>query len=125
GYLLGWPAARAAVAAFQPHLVHAHYATSYGLLGALVNHHPYVIPSWGSDVTAGQARSPLWRRLLRFSYGRADAACATSRFLAEATRPFVRPGAEIAVTPFGVDLASFPYRRRPPRETVTIGAARF
>jgi glycosyltransferase involved in cell wall biosynthesis len=125
GYLLGWPRARAAVRAFRPDLVHAHYATSYGLLGALVDRHPYVISSWGSDVTAGQAGSPLWRRLLRFAYRRADAACATSRFLAEATRPFVRPGAEIVVTPFGVDLERFPFRPPPRREVVTIGAARF
>jgi L-malate glycosyltransferase len=125
GYLLGWPRAAAAARAFRPDLVHAHYATSYGLIGALVDRHPYVISSWGSDVTAGQARSPLWRALLRFAYARADAACATSRFLAEATRPFLRPGLDVTVTPFGVDLARFPFRRAPRRETVTIGAARF
>jgi glycosyltransferase involved in cell wall biosynthesis len=125
GYLLGWPRARAAVRAFRADIVHAHYATSYGLIGALVDHHPYVISSWGSDVTAGQARSPLWRLLLRFAYRRADAACATSRFLAEATRPFVRPGAEITVTPFGVDLERFRFQPAARRETVTIGAARF
>jgi len=122
GYLLGWPAARAAVRRFRPDILHAHYATSYGLLGSLLGWHTYVISSWGSDVTA---TSRLSRPLLHFAYRRSDAACATSRFLAEATRPYVRPGQEITITPFGVDLARFPFRAPPARDIVTIGAARF
>ena len=38
------------VKSFKPDIVHAHYATSYGLLGSFLNHHPYVISVWGSDV---------------------------------------------------------------------------
>lgn len=34
----------------NPDIVHAHYATSYGFLGALSNFHPYVLSVWGSDV---------------------------------------------------------------------------
>ena len=67
----------------------------------------------------------LWRPLLRFAYGRADAAAATSRFLAEATRPFLPPGRPITITPFGVDLDRFPFRPAPARERVAVGAARF
>ena len=35
---------------FAPDILHAHYASSYGLLGALTDFHPYVISAWGSDV---------------------------------------------------------------------------
>ena len=35
---------------FQPGILHAHYARSYGLLGALTSFHPYFISAWGSDV---------------------------------------------------------------------------
>jgi hypothetical protein len=35
---------------FDPDLMHAHYATSYGLLAALSGFKPYLISVWGSDV---------------------------------------------------------------------------
>ena len=34
----------------NPDLLHAHYAGTYGLLGALTNFHPFVVTAWGSDV---------------------------------------------------------------------------
>ncbi len=33
---------------FAPDLVHAHYATSYGLIGGLLNKHPFLISVSGS-----------------------------------------------------------------------------
>nr|MBA3900456.1 glycosyltransferase family 4 protein [Bacteroidota bacterium] len=35
---------------FSPDVLHAHYASSYGMLGALSNFHPFVVSVWGSDV---------------------------------------------------------------------------
>jgi glycosyltransferase involved in cell wall biosynthesis len=107
GYPLGWPRAWAAVLAFRPQILHAHYATSYGLIGAMLGWRPYVVSVWGSDVTGRRARTPLGGALLRFVFGRADAVCATSRFLADVTRQFVRPTTGITITPFGVDTARF------------------
>ena len=34
----------------KPDIVHAHYATSYGLVAALAGFHPLIISVWGSDV---------------------------------------------------------------------------
>jgi glycosyltransferase involved in cell wall biosynthesis len=124
GYLLGVPLTRAAVRRFRPDVLHAHFATSYGLLGALTGWHPLVISSWGSDVVGARRRGRLWSSLLRFAFARADAVCATSRFLAEATRPFVPPGRAITITPFGVDPERFRPRPRPAGRSFTIGTAR-
>ena len=124
GYLLGVPRARAAVRAFRPQVLHAHYATSYGLLGALAGWHPLVVSSWGTDVTGRHARTWPGRALLRFVFGRADAVCATSRFLAGATTPFVSAGREIEITPFGIDPDRFRPAPRPPGRPLTIGTAR-
>lgn len=99
------PKVRRLVAALRPDLLHAHYATSYGLLGALAGRHPLVISAWGTDVFDDS--SPLVRQLLRFNFGRADAVCATSEALATQTRKYVPRGQEIHVTPFGVDLGHF------------------
>ncbi|MCK7522826.1 MAG: hypothetical protein MZV64_36675 [Ignavibacteriales bacterium] len=35
---------------FKPNAFYAHYASSYGLIGALSGFHPYIISMWGSDV---------------------------------------------------------------------------
>jgi glycosyltransferase involved in cell wall biosynthesis len=126
GYLLGLPRARQAVQRFDPDLLHAHFATSYGLIGALLGRRPYVVSAWGSDVADWRAGTPPVRALLRFVFARADRVCATSRFLAEATRPFVPPDAEIAITPFGVDTARFHPRASAPADgPIVIGSARW
>src|SRR4051812_21136054 len=35
---------------FVPDILHAHYASSYGLVGALSRFHPFVLSVWGADV---------------------------------------------------------------------------
>lgn len=124
GYLLGVPAVRRLVRALRPDVLHAHYLTSYGLLGALSGFHPFVASAWGSDVTAGAERAPLLRAAVRLTLARADAICATSQALAALTRPYAPRGAPIHVTPFGVDCRRF----RPPAERPTgppcIGSVR-
>jgi glycosyltransferase involved in cell wall biosynthesis len=112
GYLLGAPVVRLLVRALRPTLLHAHYLTSYGLLGALSGFHPFVASAWGTDVSVGAVRSPILRAAVRLALRRADALCATSQALAALTRPHAPPGAPIHITPFGVDCRIF----RPPAE---------
>lgn len=124
---LGYPtvvfALRALLRSLEPALVHAHYATSYGLLGALAGARPLIVSMWGSDVYEWPTKGPLHRAMLRFNLTRATVLCATSRGLADAARPYAPPGRSIEVTPFGVDLSRFapgPERSGP----VVIGTAR-
>ncbi len=49
---------------FKPDLVHAHYASSYGLIGRIIDFHPYFISVWGSDVFEFPKRSFLSKRVL-------------------------------------------------------------
>ena len=49
-YLKLLPQIKRKIETFQPDIVHAHYASSYGLLGALTKFHPLIISVWGSDV---------------------------------------------------------------------------
>src|SRR3954468_12821375 len=48
GYFLAALVARRVVRALAPDLVHAHYASSYGLWGALADYHPLILSVWGS-----------------------------------------------------------------------------
>jgi L-malate glycosyltransferase len=90
---------------FSPDIVHAHYASSYGFLGALSNFQPYVISVWGSDVLSFPYNSFIHRKILKFSLNHSSIVLATSEFLANQTKKFTQK--EIHVTPFGVDVHKF------------------
>lgn len=93
------------IAQFKPDIVHAHYATSYGLIGALSGFHPFVLSVWGSDVFSFPTRSPLHRFLFRYNLRRADRILSTSHVMARETAKYTAN--PVAVTPFGIDLAVF------------------
>ena len=52
-YLGGLAAAKRKIKEFRPDILHAHYASSYGFIGALTGFHPYIVSVWGSDVYDG------------------------------------------------------------------------
>ncbi len=105
GYLADVFSVRSAIRAFRPDVVHAHYATSYGLLGALSGFHPYVISCWGSDVKAFPAKSILHKWLVKFNLGRADAVFVTSPEIARCIRALSPK--EPVITPFGINVDTF------------------
>jgi glycosyltransferase involved in cell wall biosynthesis len=107
GYL-GYPAAvRKQVRRLSPDILHAHWATSYGLLGACTGVHPFVLSTWGSDVLDFPGLSWAHKKLLAWIIRRADVVTATSRMLTEKTRKFMRPGAPLHTIPFGVNMNVF------------------
>lgn len=89
----------------NPDILHAHYATSYGLLGRLCNFHPYIISVWGSDVYDFPKGSSLKRKLLMSNLRKADVIMSTSKVMAEETKLYTEKNIEI--TPFGVDIDFF------------------
>ena len=125
GYFLTALAARRTIRRLEPDLVHAHYASSYGLWGASCGRGPLVLSVWGSDVHDFPHRGPLQRRLLEWNLRRADVLCATSEALARETAVFAPPGTPIHLTPFGVDTDRFQPRPGGSRGSgVVIGSAR-
>jgi len=107
GYLLGASRIRKLVQHIAPDILHAHHATSYGLMGAMAGYHPYIISSWGSDVIWSPHQFFVFDRILRYNFRRADMVTATSRMLAEATAIFCPPDRTVHVIPFGVDTNIF------------------
>ena len=104
----------------RPDLLHAHYASSFGLLGALSSYHPFLLSLWGSDVYIYPRAGKLYESLLRFTLRRADRLLSTSHCMArEAARYTDKP---MLITPFGVDLQRFhpePHTTRP--NTFVVG----
>ncbi|MDI6812222.1 MAG: glycosyltransferase [Desulfitobacteriaceae bacterium] len=111
----------------KPDLVHAHYASSFGFLGALADQHPLIISAWGSDIFAFPRKSILHRRLLKWTLKQADVLCSTSRIMAETMASYLESGRRIEVIPFGVDVTRF----APPSEKgdgavrVVFGVAKY
>lgn len=89
----------------KPDIVHAHYATSYGLLGALSGFHPLIISVWGSDIFDFPTKSIFHKALLEFNLSRADKILSTSHAMAGETARYTNKSIE--VTPFGIDLGLF------------------
>ncbi len=105
GYTTALPQVRKYIRVRRPDILHAHYATSFGLLGAMSGFHPYIVSVWGSDVYDFPRKSPFHRKLLEFNLSLADYVCSTSRIMASETSRYC--AREITVTPFGVDCDSF------------------
>lgn len=90
---------------YQPDIIHSHYASSYGLLGAWTGFHPYVISVWGSDVFNFPHQSFVHNALFRYILGKADNILSTSIVMAEETKKYTHQ--EVKVTPFGIDIKEF------------------
>jgi L-malate glycosyltransferase len=107
GYLLRVPSIRNVVRRTQCDIIHAHYATSYGLVGALVGRHPLIISAWGSDVLITPQQSRLARMAVLFALRRADLVTSMAHHM---TRTLVTMGVQeekILTLPFGVDTEMF------------------
>ncbi len=106
----------------RPDIVHAHYASSYGMLGAVSKRGPLVVSLWGSDVHEFPRRSPVHAALFGWSLRRADAITAVCADLARAAAPY-GGGKPISVVPFGVDCELFAPRpdAAPPGGDLVVG----
>lgn len=90
---------------FQPDILHAHYATSYGLVGALSGFHPFIISSWGTDVMKFPDKNFMAKSILKYNFKHADLLCATSHTISNYIAK-ISPK-EVKVIPFGIDAETF------------------
>lgn len=121
-YLVKLPLVKREIRLFQPDIVHAHFATSNGLLGSLCNFHPFIVSVWGSDVFDFPEISPLHRALLTFNLSRADRVLSTSIIMARQTKKFTHKPVE--VTPFGVDIHQFSPLNKVPHQGIVVGTVK-
>ncbi len=94
---------------FKPDIVHSHYASSYGLIGALSGFHPYLISLWGGDIFSFPRKSFFYKQIMKFSLSKAEKILSTSRILKEEGAKYTTN--EILLTPFGIDVDRFAPRK--------------
>lgn len=107
GYFLNVLAVRRLLKTIRPSLLHAHYASGYGLVGGLCGFQPYVLSVWGSDVYHFPYKSRLHAATLRWNLHKASVICSISHAMAEQTRAFTEGSKAIEITPWGVDMKKF------------------
>lgn len=104
GYLKQLGHLRQTIQRVRPDILHAHYATSYGLLGALSGMKNFIISVWGSDVMSFPDKSAIHRLLLRKVLSRAAQVQASGEFLRKITEQFTD---KVKVVNFGLENSFF------------------
>jgi glycosyltransferase involved in cell wall biosynthesis len=104
-YITAFPRLKKIIRTFKPDILHAHYAASYGFIGALSGFHPFILSVWGIDILTFPDNSVLHKKMIEYSLRKADKVLATSYYLAKETNKYTNK--EILITPFGIDTEEF------------------
>lgn len=91
----------------KPDILHALYATSYGMVGALTGFKPYIVTALGSDVLISAKQSRLYRQMVKFVFKKAShVTCMAEHMEKEILGMGVAPQ-KLSVIRFGIDPAIF------------------
>ena len=92
----------------RPDVVHAHYVSEDGFIGALSGFHPFILSAWGSDVLVEPKKSLVSRKKVSFTLARADMITTTSELMVDYLRDeFSLPPDKIIRIPWGINLNVF------------------
>ncbi|MBS4195805.1 glycosyltransferase [Lederbergia citri] len=104
-YFLTIPELKKILNTEKPDIFHSHYISSYGVMGALANYHPYVVSVWGTDIYDFPTKGILNKKMVSYALKKADVICSTSEAMKHETNKYTNK--PIEVTPFGVDTNVF------------------
>lgn len=90
---------------FKPDIIHSHYVSSYGLVGAMTNFHPFAISVWGLDIYNFPEKSIFHEFLIRKTLNKADIVLSTSNVMKKQAEKYTSN--KIEVIPFGIDTNVF------------------
>ena len=96
----------------KPDILHAQYATSYGIAGALTGFHPYIITALGSDVLISPNNSILYRLLIKYALKKADWITAMADHMKETIISLGIEPNKITTVMFGIDPLIFNHDNR-------------
>ena len=111
-YLLSFFWLRRIIKTINPDILHAHFLTSFGLLGALAGYHPFIVTAWGSDLLITPKISFIHRGLLKFTIKKADLIFADVSFMQEELLRYGASEEKILICPLGVNMDIFDCKDR-------------
>ena len=105
-YLQAIPLLKNLIKNFDPDIVHAHYASSYGVLGFLSRFKPFILSVWGSDIYYFPYKNIFYKWLLKLVIKNSDKVCSTSNAMKQIiNKEYNR--FDVEVISFGVDISLF------------------
>ena len=105
-YLIGIRQLKRIINDFQPNILHAHYASSYGVLAFISNYKPFILSVWGSDILDFPNRNFFNKWLLKKVINSASTICSTSQVMKKNICDNYNRY-DIELIPFGVDINLF------------------
>jgi len=105
-YIYSIPKLKQIIKSFSPQIIHAHYASSYGILAYLLKFHPFVLSFWGSDIYDFPQKNIFNEWIMKRVINSADCICSTSMAMKKIIfNSFNRKN--VNFIPFGVDTKKF------------------
>ena len=105
-YLLCVPYIKKIIKKENPDILHAHYASSYGLMALLIKFKPSIISVWGSDLYLFPKKNRSYNYLMKKIIESGEVICSTSNGMKKILKnDFQRD--DVKVIPFGVDTNIF------------------
>lgn len=109
----------------RPDVLHSHYATSYGITGALCNFHPYIITALGTDILITPKKSLVYRIGLKFALRKADFITVMSDQMKVEVETLGNFSRKVITLPFGIDPKVFNSEGRAvPEDSIQITSTR-
>ena len=93
-----------------PDLIHAHYASSYGLLGVKAKTTLLITSVWGTDITDFPYKSIFHKHIIKYVLKKSDHIFVTSNFLSKEVKMI--SGHDSFITPFGVERCKKNYHKK-------------
>lgn len=92
----------------KPDILHAHYATSYGWLGARSNFHPFLVTALGTDILISPIHSSFYRKMVRYIFKKADAITLMAEHMKKVIIDYnLGDLNKFIIVPFGIDTEIF------------------
>ena len=105
-YISSIPKLKQIIKSFSPQIIHAHYASSYGVLAYLLKFHPFILSFWGSDIYDFPQKNIFNKWIMKRVIKSADCICSTSMAMKKIIiNDYNRKN--VNLIPFGVDTNKF------------------
>lgn len=91
----------------KPDILHAHYISGYGVIGALTGFHPFVATCWGSDILISPTKSKISKFFVKYALKHTDLVTLDSYYLREIAISYGAPIDNSYIIQWGVDTNTF------------------
>ena len=118
-YFKSFPVLRKTIKTFNPDIVHAHYASSYGILGVISMFNPLIVSVWGSDLYFFAEKNFIYKSLFKAVIKKSDRVCSTSNAMIEILNEKYKK-TDVNLIPFGINTNKFVPNQKS-KKTFTIG----